>query len=295
MIDLDNMAQITERRNQMVSTSTDTYNKKISDGAALLPHSPPMTGSRPGMPKLPKGGLITVFGLAIIPGIAHFFLLWGTRSTLMTLGIMVAIYAAIVYVHRTFADKQAWNALFEQDLKPSIDNERISVDFGVSLVATVLAFMIVTILYCSYVGLGPAAINVYLPAGGSFMRFIYWSFYIVLHVLLGVVETAFFFFVILYYTHYNMTLNGILAGIYGLSHFAWIVLSIWGVGWIIFFTLASSALGWIYLIAVKKESFFKGLAMRLGIGLSAALLIMTLSVFVGTEKIKSPQSLNTSW
>lgn len=295
MMDLDNMTQITECRNQMAMNSSEGYNKFSTDGTTLMGPKT-MNLKQQARPKLPPGGIVTVFIIAIIPAVVQFIVLMTTKGALTTISAVTGTYTILIMGHFYLVDKKAWMALREQDIKPSMTSGKFKTDFFMTLSVAGLAFSIVSILYSGYIPFGPAEIDVYLPSGNTFMRIVYWLIYLSIQIaILPAVETAFFFFLILYYVHYSMPMNGALAIIYGLTQFSWIVMSIWGVGWIIFLTLGCTALGWLYLVAVRRESFLKGLGMRYGVGVGLGIYLLVLNFFIGSQKISSPQQYNTSW
>ena len=295
MVGLDNMAQIVESRNQLQTEAGEGFSKFSTDNTNLM--APKTTRFNPNSkPKMPPGGIVSVFIVSMIPAVVQLIVLIASKGTLTTLAVMVAAYALLIFLHYRLVDRNAWNSLKTQDISPSMTSGRFKTDFVLTASVAALAFAIVTILYSSYIPLGPSEIDIYLPAGNIFMRIIYWLLYISIHILvLPVLETAFFSFMIFYYIHYSLPFTGILAGVYGLTNFAWIVVSIWGVGWIIFLTLACGGLGWLYLVAARKESLLKALGMRTGVAAGLMIYLIVLNTVFGGGRVSSPQQYNTAW
>lgn len=293
MADYDNMTIIMERRDQLISTSAPSYNKAPSDGTTLI------TPKARGVPKKSRLGLVPTIILvlgACIPAVVQYFTLALTKSSLLTLIVMSALYSLLVFVHSYLVDKHAWMALGEQDIRPSFLLGKYNQDLVLSATMAAISFSLVTCLYSAYIPFGPSEVDIFMSSGNGFVRFFLWFFYFVLQaVVLPLFESFFFFFVLLSYLYTSLQLNGILAVIYGLTQFSWIVQSVGGIGWIIFLTLMATILGWLFSVAARRESFLKGFGMRFGVAIGLCIYIQFLNIGVAKGWTKSPTNYYTNW
>jgi len=275
-MDVDNMSLIIERRDAMIAEKNTAFNKQPTDGVSLLTPKPVKKGMGK-QTKISWGMFVINLILACVPAIIVYIGMSRHSNAIVCLIQLSVVYAIVIAVHFYFLDPMVWRALNAVDLRSSM--LKINFYFALPLVSAALVSSLVMIVFCAYFTVGPREIRLNLPDGNIIIKQIWWILFYAFHALvLPVGETLFYFFVVLSSYHHTLFMTVILAGCYSAMHFAYLAFSVSGFGWVIFATIVMMALGWVMIVAVRRETIIKALAMRMGVGIGFVLFILFLNV-----------------
>ena len=281
----DNMAMIIQVKKELQQNSTTGFNQQPSDSLPLKPRASPAV-------KLSWLHFGVNVARCLLPCYLMYQTLGSQRNSVLSMAELSLFYAAVLAVHYFLIDPHLFKALASFDLRSAV--MRIKMTFWLPFCASAMASFAVGYLYSSFVPFGPRSLTVFLAAGGLFSRFAQWVCFLVLHVaVLPAFETAYYFLVVYSFFYHTHLLCLAVAVAYGFMHFAWICLAVDGVGWVVLLTLGCTALGWVLLVAVRRETILKALAMRAGVGLGVFTYLLWLVCSFG-EKTAAPSSLTAA-
>lgn len=270
----DNMQLIILKRNELESSKTNTTNSQaIVENQGLL-----NSGNRPGQKhKISWGEFSINLVRCIVPPWLIYLSLKYHNNSVISMLEMCVLYILVLGAHFFIVDSNLFKALYISDIMHNIS--KLNMVFYLPMCASATVLFIIGFIYCKFIPFGPKKVTIYLSDTGIIMRFIQWVFFIAIHtVVLPVLETLYYFFLVFSKYHYNIKLRILLSVLYGLMHFCWIVLVFERFGWVLFITVVMGFFGWILLVAVLKETFFKALSMRVGVGIGTVLLLIWLDL-----------------
>lgn len=281
----DNMEQIILHKRELQQADGPGFGRQPSDSLPLKPRASPTH-------RLSWLHLGVNVVRCLLPCWLVYYSLSSQRSAVLSMAELSLFYAAVLATHHYLVDPHLFKALVHCDLRSAV--MRIKMTFWLPFCASALASFALGYLYSSFLPLGPSKLTVYLGAGGVVWRLLQWSSFLLLHVaVLPLLETGYYFVLVFSFFFHTLQHCVAVALFYGLMHFAWVCLAVDGIIWVALLTLGCAVLGWLLLVAVRRETVMKALAMRAGVGLGVWLYLLWLVATFG-EKTAAPSSLQAS-